>query len=298
MKHHIAITFLVAALSINLLHAGIDVKINPSSEARPGRVHALLIGTDSFKDKSIPGNAGATADCADFADLLRKQYGLADDQVTILTGEQVTAQAFAEALKKTFVDEAQPGDTVIFYYSGMSSQNPDLDGDEQSSGKDSTFLCFDSSSADSSSYVTDDILGMVLKDSKASTRIVILDACHAAGFADGFEDLSNDTTAMAGKAKTLFIAACAEDEMSLAAMLGGADQKAKKMRGVFTYYLTRSLREFPNAKVSQIGAAVASQASSFATSMLQGRSSQTPEMLGQIDAETLINSVFGQPKNR
>jgi len=132
MKTHRSILFAVPLLllSLSLGWAGIALSsAEPSNEStsEAPRIHALLIGANTNKEKPFHASPGAGRDCTDFAALLHDRFNIPKSQITLLTGESVTTEAFTKALTKVFVNDARSGDSVIFYYrkkgSGRDSCN-------------------------------------------------------------------------------------------------------------------------------------------------------------------------------
>ena len=109
---------------------------------------ALLIGIDTYEAKgkaiSKPPGAGQRNDAADASrwDLLEwgnldgslndvesvhelldsPKFGFAENNIHIVEEEKATREGILQAMKKYLLDEANRGDTVVFYYAGHGSQ--------------------------------------------------------------------------------------------------------------------------------------------------------------------------------
>ena len=99
--------------------------------ARSSRRLALLVGIDQYPsavwhDKApIEKGAflqGAVMDVELQQELLIHRFGVAPANIMTLLNEQATGQGILEAIQGHLADQAQPGDTIIFHFSGLGSQ--------------------------------------------------------------------------------------------------------------------------------------------------------------------------------
>ncbi|MFN3822484.1 MAG: caspase family protein [Pseudorhodobacter sp.] len=278
-------------------------------------VRALLIGVGEYLylDADL---LGPPNDVALMAQVLTER-GVAADQITALTtapdhpdlppglrlGLPDRAAIMDELARLT--READPGDTVLFYFSGHGSQAPDLDGDE-GGGADEILLPRDAAGWNGAvSMVENAIVDDELHDwAKALTargvRLVgILDACHSGtGFRAaggqgvarelppgllGIPDDLPDPPMQRPPSDTLagdfaFLYSSQPDQRSFEFPLA----EGQPWHGAFTLALARALRASPEASWGQVLAAARQ-------GMTQGSARQDPDGEGPL----LAAPVFG-----
>jgi hypothetical protein len=84
--------------------------------ARPdGRRYLFAIGVNAYDD--APAVPFADRSAALMTDLLRRRYGVPEENITLITGEDATGLKILGRLN-SFVQRLTPGDTVFFYYAG------------------------------------------------------------------------------------------------------------------------------------------------------------------------------------
>ena len=99
------------------------------------RVFAIVVGVNRCSHFQLPdglpsrGLEGAEADAGEFAQLLAEEYGVPNNQIHLLQGEQATHQAIETAFTAVS-DEIQHGDQFIFYFSGYGTQFCEIPGRE------------------------------------------------------------------------------------------------------------------------------------------------------------------------
>ena len=101
--------------------------------ARSSRRLALLVGINQYpdsiwqagspSDKGAPLR-GAVMDVELQRELLIHRFGVAPTDIVTLVDHQATQQSILEAIQGHLVDQAQPGDRVVFHFSGLGSQVP------------------------------------------------------------------------------------------------------------------------------------------------------------------------------
>lgn len=171
---------------------------------------ALVVGVSGYP--KLPERirlVGPKNDAREMANMLARA-GVAASDITVLA-DGVTGldpgvanpgvgdrQAVLDGLDR-LADTSNPGDLVVFYFSGHGSQQPDQNGDEQG-GADEIFLPYDVGSwtgAGVSNAILDDDLNLRV------TRILdkgvdffgIIDACHSA---TGFRAIDGDDMRVRG----------------------------------------------------------------------------------------------------
>ncbi|NJO65592.1 MAG: caspase family protein, partial [Richelia sp. RM2_1_2] len=124
-----------------------------------GRKLALLVGINNY-----PANIGALGGCVNDV-LLQKQllihrFGFNPKDIFTLTDAQATRQGILTAFEEHLINQAKPGDTVVFHFSGHGGRIVDPDKDSQD-GYNSTLIPIDSGN-NSSGGVVQDIMGHTL----------------------------------------------------------------------------------------------------------------------------------------
>jgi hypothetical protein len=105
-----------------------------------GRKFAFLVGIDrypktAFGASSLPGSpplSGCETDVRLQKELLIHRFGFKPDDICVLVNEDATRQAIEETFRTHLVEQAQPGDLVVFHFSGLGSQVNVLDDEQQS----------------------------------------------------------------------------------------------------------------------------------------------------------------------
>jgi hypothetical protein len=218
---------------------------------------ALLVGINRYPD---PENAlrGCLNDVRQVGDLLRAHFGFGGNgAVRNLTDAHATTAAIVSGLH-WLVDDAAPGDVLVFHYSGHGSQVPDRHGDEID-GLDEIICPYD---LDWDNPFTDDDLHSVVRGLPTSVNLtVILDSCHSGtGLRelvprDGAsrtrwldpperlrrlfrEDLAmRRFGARAAECGAILVAGCRSDQSSADADIDG------EYHGALTFYLCRAIEE-------------------------------------------------------
>ncbi|MEO1622505.1 MAG: caspase family protein, partial [Cyanobacteria bacterium J06632_3] len=118
----------LAELSTRL---GIPAKAKDYSQAlaeTKGRKLALLVGIDKYPDKAIPegqetnGLAGCVTDVMLQKMLLIHRFGFLPEDIVCLTNEAATREGIYQAFADHLIDQAKPGDAVVFHFSGYGAQ--------------------------------------------------------------------------------------------------------------------------------------------------------------------------------
>ena len=290
----------------------------PLSAAR-AEVMGLLIGVGDYQylDADLQGPG---FDVALMAEVLIGR-GVAPDALITLTTMpdapgmpqgtrmgQPTRAAILAAMQD-LTSRAEPGDSVLFYFSGHGSQAPDLNGDEQG-GADEILLPMDASGwkgavASVENALLDDELESWAKSlTDRGVRLIgMIDACHSG---TGFRAVSGQGTARVLPPEALgipddlpepvaplatadklplggefvFLYSSQSDQRSFEFPIGeGQDQR---WHGAFTLAVTQVMREAPNASWRQVLAATRDR-------MTQGSVRQEPDAEGTM----LDTPLFG-----
>jgi uncharacterized caspase-like protein len=211
-----------------------------------------------YPDKISP-LAGSVNDVEDMRQVLVGKFDFLPENVLVLKDAQASHAGIVDAIKTHLIAKAQPGDIVVFHFSGHGSQMRDVTG-KMISGLDETIVPYDSRDPAGKVF---DISGaelhalLVQLAAKTSNLTFILDSCHSGTLVRGarVRSVAADTrtppplspSAAAergiggntGEASPRFvtIAAATSKESAFEHFGDGKDH------GALTYFLTRQLRE-------------------------------------------------------
>jgi hypothetical protein len=147
-----------------------------------GRKLALLIGINKYENGINPLN-GCVNDVLLQKNLLIHRFGFNPKDIKILIDEQATRQGILTAFEQHLINQAKPGDVVVFHFSGHGSQVADPDKDNPD-GLNSTLVPIDSG-YNASGGVVPDIMGhtlfLLMYALKTDNVTVVLDSCHSGG---------------------------------------------------------------------------------------------------------------------
>jgi hypothetical protein len=136
---------------------------------------ALLIGVNTYADQRIRPLHGCESDVSAVRQILVDVGGYTPDQIQVLLSGQATAKAIMQAMKR-LEGETQPGDRVVFYYSGHGSQkkNP-----EKAEGVDEILCPTDYTPQSQDNCVRDVEIGAWLKRMAGRNVVLVVDSCHS-----------------------------------------------------------------------------------------------------------------------
>ncbi|BAZ42600.1 peptidase C14 caspase catalytic subunit p20 [Calothrix sp. NIES-4101] len=147
-----------------------------------GRKLALLVGINKYTNGINP-LYGCATDVLLQKHLLIHRFGFNPNDIKILLDEQATRQGILTAFEQHLINQAKPGDVVVFHFSGHGSQVEDPDKDSPD-GLNSTLVPIDSG-YDSTGGVVQDIMGhtlfLLMYALKTDNITVVLDSCHSGG---------------------------------------------------------------------------------------------------------------------
>jgi len=154
-----------------------------------GRKLALLVGINDypFGDKL----SGCLTDVDLQKNLLIYRFGFQEKDIRILKDKEATRQGILTAFEEHLINQAKPGDIVVFHFSGHGSQIYDADCDSKNdNGKcvNSTFIPFDNNlsfAERAKGGVVNDIMGhtlfLLMYALNTENVTVVLDSCHSGG---------------------------------------------------------------------------------------------------------------------
>lgn len=137
---------------------------------------ALLVGLNHYPNP-VNNLKGCINDVLQTSKILQEACAFDEGrQIRLLTDERATTQAIVQRLK-WLVDGSQPGDVLVFHYSGHGSQVRDRHGDELDDGLDEILCPYD---LDWDHPFTDDDMHEILRTiAPGAVLTVILDCCHS-----------------------------------------------------------------------------------------------------------------------
>jgi uncharacterized caspase-like protein len=196
---------------------------------------AVVVGVGEYASDDIPDLEFAPADARSVRDFLQSDAAGPFDEVLYLENERATGAAMREALF-VFLQQADWDDLVVIYYAGHGAPDPGR--------PDNLYLLptdAELGSLASTGFPMWDVKTALRRQIAAERVIVIADACHSAGTADGDTVGGGESNHIAGGFQDLFtpsrrlmMTAAATNEFSLEdARWGG--------HGVFTNFLLDGL---------------------------------------------------------
>lgn len=197
---------------------------------------AVVIGVGQYQSSDIPDLEFARADAEAVYEFLKSDAAGPFDDVLFLADGEATGAAMRQALF-VFLQQASWNDLVVVYFAGHGAPDP--------SRPDNLYLLpsdADLNSLAATGFPMWDVKTALRRQIAAERVLVIADACHSAGTADGDVVGGGDGNAIAGSFSQLFtpsrrlmMTAANTNEFSLEdARWGG--------HGVFTHFLLEGLK--------------------------------------------------------
>lgn len=136
---------------------------------------ALLVGVNKYQTPGMDLR-GCVNDVHNMWQCIVNKFGFDPDQVRVLTDNRATTKAIIRRLN-WMVTNLQPGDELLFHFSGHGSFIRDRNGDELNDHKDELLCPYD---MDWDNPFTDDILARIFSRVPVDARLVfIADCCHS-----------------------------------------------------------------------------------------------------------------------
>ncbi len=220
---------------------------------------ALLVGINHYQSERVPPLAGSVNDVQDMREVLIGKFEFPPENILVLTDSQATHTAIIKAIQTQLIAKAQPGDIVVFHYSGHGSQMKDVTG-RMISGLDETIVPYDSRDPQGKIFdISGAELHVLLLKLAAKTKNVtfILDSCHSGTLVRGarVRSIPEDTRTPPPESHdsgntTRGVAQTLEQTSPPFATIAAATSKESafeliedaKDHGALTYFLTRQLR--------------------------------------------------------
>lgn len=229
---------------------------------------ALLVAVDQYAHAAQMAGflnlSGCVNDALDLKNTLLTRFQFPEDHIVTLFNSAATRDKIFSTFKQHLIEQAKPGDVVMFYFSGHGSQLKDKDGDEPDE-YDETLVPHDSRDRDGKVFdITDDEINGLLTRLAAKTRNItfVFDACHSGTGTRGYgvdrripadprtppqsaEEfavhdrglLEGGSGLRTGNLEYVLIAACLQGETAKEIPMNG------KWRGALTYYLVQELNK-------------------------------------------------------
>ncbi|XP_077213542.1 metacaspase-1-like [Tasmannia lanceolata] len=152
----------------------------PMYPSAHGKKRALLCGV-SYRTRhyELKGSVN-DVNCMKF--LLREKFGFTEDSIIVLTEDErdrsrIPTKQNIRVAMHWLVNGCQPGDSLVFYYSGHGSQQRDYNGDEID-GYDETICPLD---YETEGMIVDDEINMtIVRPLQNGVKLhAIIDACHS-----------------------------------------------------------------------------------------------------------------------
>ena len=147
-------------------------------------LYALLVGINKYDSQSpVPPLQGCTNDAKAMQAYLEARVASRKTQLhtEILLDEQATRQAVIDGFRE-HLQQANEGDTVLFYYAGHGSQNraPEEFWPMMPSRLNETLVCYDSRTPNSWDIADKELSKLIAEVGKQKPHItIVLDCCHS-----------------------------------------------------------------------------------------------------------------------
>jgi len=151
---------------------------------------ALLVGINAYGSQETGWSAlqGCVTDVQMQEALLVHRFGFNPNDILTLTDEAATREGILTAFREHLIKQAQPGDVVVFHFSGHGSRIIDPQPYQDESPLNSTLVPIDAplpqGGAQSGAEVND-IMGrhlfLLMSALKTEHVTVVLDSCHSGG---------------------------------------------------------------------------------------------------------------------
>ncbi len=147
---------------------------------------ALLVGINQYSASDRFGDLnGCVNDVELQRQLLIHRFGFQDSDILTLTDAAASRQGIVESFQSHLIDQAQPGDVVVFHFSGHGSRVQDPTPIEPTRQFNSTFVPADEDSRQG--QPVKDIMGQTLfllmyaLGQKTENITAVLDSCYSGG---------------------------------------------------------------------------------------------------------------------
>ena len=201
---------------IIVAHGARGVSTQAVTSPRIDKRWAVVIGVGEYESEDIPDLEFAPSDARAMYDFLTSDAAGPFDEVLYLEDEEATGAAMREALF-VFLQQADWDDLVLIYYAGHGAPDPNR--------QDNLYLLPTDSDLNrlaATGFPMWDVKTALRRQIASERVLVIADACHSAGTADGDAVGGGEANAIAGgfaqlfsPSRRLMMTAADTDEFSL-----------------------------------------------------------------------------------
>jgi hypothetical protein len=150
------------------------------------RIRAVLIGIDEYQRDDVPSLRGCVNDVALVRSLLKQYFQVPNEDLRVLVNGRATKANIMARIEAT-IARAEPGDVIVFYFSGHGSQIRDRNGDELADGLDEIICPYDMD-WDRGTFILDDDLDALFGDLPPGVLLeAFFDCCFWGADARGLE---------------------------------------------------------------------------------------------------------------
>jgi hypothetical protein len=234
-RFHREFTLPISQDSVKIIAQGVGGTTTEAVAApRIDKRWAVVVGVGQYESPDIPDLEYADDDARAVRDFLESDAAGPFDDVLYLENEEATGAAMREALF-VFLQQADWNDLVVIYYAGHGAPDPNR--------PDNLYLLPTDSKLDAlaaTGFPMWDVKTALRRQIASERVLVIADACHSAGTADGTAVGAGGSNPIAGgfaqlftPSRRLMLTAANTNESSLEDSQWGG--------GVFTHYLLEGL---------------------------------------------------------
>ena len=220
---------------------------------------ALLVGINKYPD---PRNElrGCINDILDMEHFISEKNNVyAKENIKKLTDREATKKGIITQIE-WLLEGAQPGDQLLFHYSGHGAQAPTLTQQLEKDGLDEIICPYDFNGSNETALRDKEFAQLFASIPKGVHFVWISDSCHAEDlsrdpFANGekqyrffngprvsVETVTNTASAITTPLNGALLSACESHELSADAYIN------KRFNGAFTYYLLKNLNLYGDSK--------------------------------------------------
>lgn len=228
---------------------------------------ALLVGINKYPDpqNELRGCINDILDMEHFIAETNKVY--AKQNIKKLTDRDATKKGIATQIK-WLLEDAQPGDQLLFHYSGHGAQVPTLNQNLELDGLDEIICPYDFSGQGENALRDKEFAQLFAGIPKGVHFVWISDSCHAEDLTRDIhtkeaiiyrqfqgvmlndhdklpETTSDHFNAITTPLNGALLSACASHELSADAYIN------KRFNGAFTHYLIKNLLQYSDSKSMQ-----------------------------------------------